>query len=236
MACGLARVAWLFISLFAMLSTVGSRLFLLPKHYRVRMKLLLRSVSSLHPSSFCSDLQAKPLRVCAVAYTIRSSGMKGARRTVVLIDETGKNIGEKTLTEALGIARKKSLDLVSVNKEDKTVSPTYKLMSPDERNRRDKAVPAKTKQVSVSDRIEPRDLNFRIKRILKYLEKGLRVQFSVTSKRKKESKYEDKVNVINKVQQQVTEVGEMEGNLEEVNSDVLVCTFKPIASNSKRDP
>lgn len=151
---------------------------------------------------------------------------KGERRqkTVVLVDETGCKQGEMSLTEALGIARGKSLELVWVNKNDKTAMPVYKMMSKlDIKNKARSLKPPKIKKVEVTDKIESHDLNFRVKRIQQYLEKGHQVKLFVKSKGRTSS--EDKLDIIKKVEQEMEGV-EVERPVEET-PQLISCVFKP---------
>lgn len=156
----------------------------------------------------------------------RSKGER-QQKSVLLVDETGSKQGEMSLPEARRIAKERSLELVWVNKNDTTAVPVYRMMSKLEITLKNKArslTPPKTKKIELTDKIESRDLIFKVKHIQQYLEKGHQVKLSV--KRKGRTDSDDKLDVIKKVQQ------EMEGvNVErpvQESPQLVTCIFKPI--------
>lgn len=156
----------------------------------------------------------------------RSKGER-QQKSVLLVDETGSKQGEMPLPEARRIAKERSLELVWVNKNDTTAVPVYRMMSKLEITLKNKArslTPPKTKKIELTDKIESRDLIFKVKHIQQYLEKGHQVKLSV--KRKGRTNSDDKLDVIKKVQQ------EMEGvNVErpvQESPQLVTCIFKPI--------
>lgn len=156
----------------------------------------------------------------------RSKGER-QQKSVLLVDETGSKQGEMSLPEARRIAKERSLELVWVNKNDTTAVPVYRMMSKLEITLKNKArslTPPKTKKIELTDKIESRDLIFKVKHIQQYLEKGHQVKLSV--KRKGRTNSDDKLEVIKKVQQ------EMEGvNVErpvQESPQLVTCIFKPI--------
>lgn len=156
----------------------------------------------------------------------RSKGER-QQKSVLLVDETGSKQGEMSLPEARRIAKERSLELVWVNKNDTTAVPVYRMMSKLEITLKNKArslTPPKTKKIELTDKIESRDLIFKVKHIQQYLEKGHQVKLSV--KRKGRTNSDDKLDVIKKVQQ------EMEGvNVErpvQESPQLVTCIFKPI--------
>ncbi|XP_078356285.1 translation initiation factor IF-3-like [Oculina patagonica] len=151
-------------------------------------------------------------------------GERGGQKTVLLVDKTGCQQGEMSLTEALRMAREKSLELVWVNKNDKTAVPVYRMMSKlDIRIKARSLKPPKTKKIEVTDKIESHDLKFRVKRIQQYLEKGHQVKLFVKNKRRTSS--EDKLDIIKKVQQEI-EGAKVERPVEET-PQLISCIFKP---------
>lgn len=153
-----------------------------------------------------------------------SKGERRGHKTVLLVDETGCQQGEMSLTEALRIAREKSLELVWVNKNDKTAVPVYRMMSKlDIKIKARSLKPPKTKKIEVTDKIESHDLNFRVKRMQQYLEKGHQVKLFVKSKGRTSS--ENKLDIIKKVQKEMGNV-KVERPVEET-PQLISCIFKP---------
>ncbi|KAJ7379540.1 hypothetical protein OS493_015332 [Desmophyllum pertusum] len=112
-----------------------------------------------------------------------SSKRERRQKSVLLVDETGCSQGEMSLGEALRIAERKSLKLVWVNEKDKTAVPVYKMMSKfDIKIKARSNKPPKTKSIEVTDKIESRDLSFRVKHIQQHLEKGHQVKLYVKTK------------------------------------------------------
>ena len=149
----------------------------------------------------------------------------------MLVDETGYKQGELSLTEALRIAQEKSLELVWVNKNDKTAVPVYRMMSKLDIKLKNKArslKPKKIKNVEATDKIESHDLNFRVKRIQQFLEKGHQVKFVVKSKGRTSSG--DKMDIMRKVQQALGDV-KVDRPVEET-PQLISCIFKPSRARS----
>ena len=142
------------------------------------------------------------------------------QQNVLLVNETGASLGEKSLGEATDIAREKSMELVWINKSDKTAMPVYKMM----RNIQQKALKAfKTKNIELSDRIEPRDLNFKLNQIQKWLEKGHDVRVCVKSRRKSDEV--NKWKIIKNIEQGVEGMGVAVGRPTEDTPRQVSCTF-----------
>lgn len=152
-----------------------------------------------------------------------SSNRLKVKQSVLLVDETGKNLGETSLKNAANIAREKSLDLMWINKQNKAALPVYKMIRKIDIKAKALKTP-KIKNIEVSDRIESRDLSFRLNQIQRWLEKGHQVKVSVKSKGKNE---EDKWNIIRKVEQELEEVGVLSGRPTEDSPRQISCIFKP---------
>ena len=152
-----------------------------------------------------------------------SSNRLKVKQSVLLVDETGKNLGETSLKNAANIAREKSLDLMWINKQNKAALPVYKMIRKIDIKAKALKTP-KIKNIEVSDRIESRDLSFRLNQIQRWLEKGHQVKVSVKSKGKNE---EDKWNIIRKVEQELEEAGVLSGRPTEDSPRQISCIFKP---------
>ena len=178
----------------------------------------LRKVHGLTPPCF----HVRSSRTITSAITLRTEDSSNRlKQSVLLVDETGKNLGETSLENAANIAREKSLDLMWINKQNKPALPVYKMM----RKIYIKASKTpKIKNMEVSDRIESRDLSFRLNQIQRWLEKGHQVKVSVKSKGKNEG---DKWSIVRKVEQDLEEVGVLNGRPTEDSPRQITCIFKP---------
>lgn len=169
----------------------------------------------------------QPPRTIALASSRRRNEQettKGEQQEIVLlVDQTGSKQGEMSLNEALRIARAKSLEVVWVNRSDKSAMPVYRMMSKLDIKLKGRPLKLlKTKKIEVTDKIESHDLKFRVKRIQQYLEKGHQVKLFVKSKAGTSS--EVKLNVIKKVQQELQ--GVQAGRPIEENPQLITCLFK----------
>lgn len=106
--------------------------------------------------------------------------------TVRVIDQTGKQIGVMSLTEALNQARSSSLDLVEVSENAKP--PVCKLINFKkflfQENKKEQDDRKKTKKVDIKEVrltlfIAENDLNFRLKRAEEFISGGDRVKVTI---------------------------------------------------------
>lgn len=180
----------------------------------------LRKVHGLTPP--CFHVQSSRTITSTIILRNEDSSNR-LKQSVLLVDETGKNLGETSFKNAANIAREKSLDLMWINKQDKAALPVYKMMRKIDIKAKALKTP-KIKNIEVSDRIESRDLSFRLNQIQRWLEKGHQVKVSVKSKGKNE---EDKWNIIRKVEQELEEAGVLSGRPTEDSPRQISCIFKP---------
>lgn len=145
-------------------------------------------------------------------------------QNVLLVNETGTSLGEKSFREAVVIAREKSMELVRMDRDEHaTDMPVYKMMRKiDLRVKTTKTF--RMKNIEVSDKIEPKDLNVKVNQIQKWLEKGHQVRVNVKSKG---SNQEDKWKIMRQLEQEVEEKGTPIGSPTEDTPVQISCTFKP---------
>lgn len=182
----------------------------------------LRKVHGLTPPCFHVQ-SSRTITSTIILRNEDSSNRLKVKQSVLLVDETGKNLGETSLKNAANIAREKSLDLMWINKQNKAALPVYKMIRKIDIKAKALKTP-KIKNIEVSDRIESRDLSFRLNQIQRWLEKGHQVKVSVKSKGKNE---EDKWNIIRKVEQEIEEAGVLSGRPTEDSPRQISCIFKP---------
>lgn len=182
----------------------------------------LRKVHGLTPPCFHVQ-SSRTITSTIILRNEDSSNRLKVKQCVLLVDETGKNLGETSLKNAANIAREKSLDLMWINKQNKAALPVYKMIRKIDIKAKALKTP-KIKNIEVSDRIESRDLSFRLNQIQRWLEKGHQVKVSVKSKGKNE---EDKWNIIRKVEQELEEAGVLSGRPTEDSPRQISCIFKP---------
>lgn len=182
----------------------------------------LRKVHGLTPPCFHVQ-SSRTITSTIILRNEDSSNRLKVKQSVLLVDETGKNLGETSLKNAANIAREKSLDLMWINKQNKAALPVYKMIRKIDIKAKALKTP-KIKNIEVSDRIESRDLSFRLNQIQRWLEKGHQVKVSVKSKGKNE---EDKWNIIRKVEQELEEAEVVSGRPTEDSPRQISCIFKP---------
>lgn len=108
---------------------------------------------------------------------------------VIVIDDTGQNLGLVDTFKAIEIAREKELDLVEVSPN--LNPPVCKIMdygkhrykvSKQTRQHNAKQKKVETKNVRISVRTEGHDLEFKAKNVIKFMDKGYRVKAEIVLK------------------------------------------------------
>ncbi|KAL3900478.1 MAG: hypothetical protein SGPRY_012457 [Prymnesium sp.] len=134
----------------------------------------------------------------------------------MLICERGKQLGEKTAREALGIAEERQLQLLEVAK--KATPPVWKLVHTIEVKRaqpvsgpKQKKV-QKEKELRFTDRTEEHDLMHKVKLARGFLEKGIVVKLAVLNTGRVQGKLSRAEHVLQQVAEQCEDVGSL-GNL-----------------------
>lgn len=111
---------------------------------------------------------------------------------VRVVDETGKQMGIMSLTEALRLARERNLDLIQVT--ERVEPPVCKLgdygkylYSLQKKERKIKTKAGEIKGVRISFAISPHDLETKVKQAEKFLKKGCRIRVELILKGREKS-------------------------------------------------
>jgi translation initiation factor IF-3 len=105
---------------------------------------------------------------------------------VLVIDETGKNLGEMSNFEAIDLARSRELDLVEVN--PKVRPPVCRILdygkyqyqkAKEERSSRTKQKKVETKGIRIGIRTDEHDLEFKKKQAEKFLRQGNKIKVEI---------------------------------------------------------
>jgi translation initiation factor IF-3 len=102
---------------------------------------------------------------------------------VVVINQEGVNLGAMPIKQAIGIAQDLSLDLVEVGPKD--TPPICKIMDfgrfkfQSQRKSKQKSARQQSKEVKFRPVTDVGDYNVKVKRIIKFLEAGARVQITI---------------------------------------------------------
>jgi translation initiation factor IF-3 len=150
---------------------------------------------------------------------------------VRVVDETGKQIGVMPTSRALALARERDLDLVEVAPQANP--PVCRLMdygkfkfeeNHKERQNKRKQASNLVKEVKFRAKIGANDFETKTKQIVKFLEQGHRVKVSVMFRGRELSHPEVGVRLMEKVKEQVGELGrvEVEPRLDESRSNITM--------------
>lgn len=129
-------------------------------------------------------------------------------KKVKLIDEEGKMLGDKTLSEALNLAKVKGLDLVEM-KEDKTCSVCKlldygKYLYQQNKNKKTQRVKVKQmKEIKLRPVTDKADLNTKVNHIKEFLSSGHSVKINVVFKGRELNMLSMGENVINSIIEEI---------------------------------
>ncbi|XP_074620896.1 translation initiation factor IF-3-like [Acropora palmata] len=182
------------------------------------------AVSLPHPRTIVSSINA------SLKDDQRGSSFKQERQIVLLVSETGTSLGQTSFEKAKEIARSQHMELVWINKDNKADMAVFKLMRKGHLLKKG-LKGSKTKTVEVSDKIETRDLDFKLKQIRKMLEKGHQVRVALKTKRSNEGETA-KWSILKRIEQDVEGIAALAGNPREDNPRQITCTFSPKKSES----
>ena len=162
-------------------------------------------------------------------------------RTVLLVDETGQNRGEMSLKEAIAIADYESLELVEVKAATTSSSSVFKLMTSkalfDEsvrKKKQQKNHSPKVKEIVITGRIAPQDLQWKVKRMREFLQASHPVKLAVTHTSRKATSMDDKLKLIEKIQEDVKEFGTLDSKPKAAGNFRVNCMFKSIPKKWKK--
>ncbi|MDA8352048.1 MAG: translation initiation factor IF-3 [Firmicutes bacterium] len=138
-------------------------------------------------------------------------------REVRLIDRDGNQLGIKPLREALRLAREADLDLVNV--APKAKPPVCRIMdygkyryeqSKREKEARKKQKTIQIKEVRFSPSIEEHDVNTKLRKVKKFLEKGDKVKLSIRFRGREITHQGLGRKMLTRMAEELKEIGEVE--------------------------
>ncbi|XP_031573766.1 uncharacterized protein LOC116307633 [Actinia tenebrosa] len=153
-------------------------------------------------------------------------------KTVLLIDSDGEKLGTVSLNEALDKAKEKSLHLVEIERQKSLKPAVCKLFSPkmifeSEKRAKHNSHGAKQKELTITGKIAPQDLKWKIQKIYDFLKNGNSVKLSIRRKPYQKISQEEKLEIVKKVVEEIQDVGIMEGEPKVIGALALGCHFKP---------
>lgn len=109
---------------------------------------------------------------------------KNPNAEVLVLDDSGTNLGQMSYRDAKSLSISRNLDLVQVNKDDGKIV-VFKIMDYgkhkyEQKKYRQKKITPPLKEMSFRLRIDPHDSNIKINRIKSFLLKGSDVKITVT--------------------------------------------------------
>lgn len=152
--------------------------------------------------------------------------------SVRLIDEEGKQIGVVSLKEALALAEEKGLDLVEI--APNANPPVCKIIDwgrfqyeqkKKEKSQKNKA--KETKQLRISFRISPHDLEVKLKQASKFLEKKHKIKISILLKGREITKIEEAKEKLKNIALSLQAVGEIEEGPKSPHPRLVYIVLKP---------
>jgi translation initiation factor IF-3 len=143
---------------------------------------------------------------------------------VRLIDQEGKNLGIITLKEALEKGRKENYIVVEVGRtSSETVCKLIGQQQLYEKMKEEKKKHVKTskmKEIKVTGKISEHDLDIKLKKIIEFLEDRDSVKVFVAHRRLQNTSVDDKKALIEKIAEQISDVGSLQGEAKIVGKGV----------------
>ncbi|MFA6256469.1 MAG: translation initiation factor IF-3 [Candidatus Absconditabacterales bacterium] len=111
--------------------------------------------------------------------------------TIVMVDETGTNLGTFPRKRALEIAEEQGKDLVQIRYDQETMTSTVKLVdygkymyqkSKDDKEKRKTQKPTVLKEIKINYAIGENDLQMKIKKAIEFLKERYNVKFFIKLK------------------------------------------------------
>ena len=144
------------------------------------------------------------------------------------------------LKEARNIARTKSLELVEVKRSsgsgNEYTNSVFKLISSKtlfdnsvKKRKQQKVRSPKLKEIVITGRIAPQDLKWKVKRIREFLEDSHPVKLSVTHTSRKATSVDEKLTLIGRIQEEVKDIGILEGEPKAAGNFRIKCVFKSVS-------
>lgn len=159
-------------------------------------------------------------------------------KTVVLIDSNGEKLGTMSIAEALDKAKDNSLQLVQIQKQKSSSPAICKLVSSktlyeSEKKFKHNTQGSKSKELKITGRIAPQDLQWKSKKIYDFLEHGNPVKLSITRKHYQKISITEKMEIIQRIRDEVKDVGVLDGEPKQLGALALKCNFKPVTQKDK---
>lgn len=161
-------------------------------------------------------------------------------KSLIVIDEKGNNLGERSRDQALELANKLNLDLVVIS--EKGNLPIAKILDYGkflyEQKRKKKSnkknqVIVKNKEIKVKPLIGDHDLNVRIKNAKKWLADGHRVMFIIEARGRMSTKPEYVNIVYKKFVDELTDFGKVQIEKKRVNDFRYETLILPLSTKNK---
>ncbi|KKK51856.1 hypothetical protein LCGC14_3110760, partial [marine sediment metagenome] len=116
---------------------------------------------------------------------------KNPNAEILVLDDTGTNLGRMPYRDAKSLAINRSLDLVQVNKDNNGVV-VFKIMDHgkykyDQKKHKQRKVVHPLKEMTFKMRIDPHDVDIKINRIKGFLSKGSDVKIAVVMRGREQS-------------------------------------------------
>ena len=142
---------------------------------------------------------------------------------VRLIDQDGKNLGVVTLKEALEKGNRENVMVVEVGQSSETVCKLISQQQLYEKIKEEKKKHFKTskmKEIKVTGKISEHDLHIKLKKIVEFLQDRDSVKVFVAHRRLQNTSIDDKKGLIDKIAEQVSDVGCLQGEAKVVGNGV----------------
>lgn len=146
---------------------------------------------------------------------------------VILIDETGLNLGKVKLSEARQISGEKNLDLVEINKQGglsicKIMDEGRWKYEQKKKSKQNKNHNQSLKEMNFGVRIDPHDQDIKIQHIKEFLQKGHLVKVSISMKGREKSHADIAYDKINTIIKALDEYGKIHTGSKKIDSGITV--------------
>ena len=143
---------------------------------------------------------------------------------VRLIDQEGRNLGIISLSEALERGKRGSCLVVEVGRtSSETVCKMISRQQLYEKQKEEKKKHVKTskmKEIKVTGKIGQHDLDIKLKKIIEFLEDRDNVKVFVAHRKVQNTSVDDKIALIKKIAEQISDVGCLQGEAKIVGNGV----------------
>ena len=199
-------------------------------HFKQRYELYTRLVARINMPSVLTQSKVNASRRSFVngGNTKHSKEYRANKaikaKHVRLIDQEGKNLGIITLKEALEKGKKENCMVVEVSRtSSETVCKLISQKQLYEKMKEEKKKHVKTskmKEIKVTGKISEHDLDIKLKKIIEFLEERDSVKVFVAHRRIQNTSVDDKKALIEKIAEQIGDVGCLQGEAKVVGRGV----------------